>query len=393
MSNEKDGVFSILNMDITELLQPEVKTEDVVIENPDDEGKKNLSTEDEDVNINDILSTANEDNKKNEKSEDTDESPAPVIVKDNISSSSEPFTLVFARYLLEQGNISNLDEDALKAVIDKDGEQNALSFLIQNEVDYNKTAILENYDTYTKEYVQLRELGINPTEAAESVQVLEQLDSITNDDLAADDAEDLRKQILSAHLKSTTSFSEDRIKKMVSRIVDLGEDLDEAKEALVSLKDIKKKEIEDLKKNKITERANHEKEVNDTLNNLKTKINSLEEIVPNLKLTKQSKQKIEDLLTKPIKQTEQGQLLNGVWSKRMEDPMDFDIKLAYLIELGAFDGKWDKLIKKTESKVTEELKNKMNAGISFLGGTNHTTRTKKESDSSPNAALIRALNL
>lgn len=371
---KEDDILSLFNTDITDLL-----IDSTVTEEPKDDADKDKS--EDQIDINNILSADNNDDDDDDKNDnpDTDDNPAPVINKDISSSSSEPFTLVFARYLLEQGNISNLDEKALQDVIESEGEESALSFLIQSEVDYNKTSILENYDVYNQEYIKMRESGITPEEASKNIQSLEQLDSITDEELEGENSEQLKKQILFANYKATTNFSDDRIKKLIQRSQDLGEDLDDVKEALQSLKELKREEIDNLKKTKITEKLNQEKEIKETISNLKTKINSLDEIVPNLKVSKQSKQKIEELLTKPVKQTDQGQMLNGVWSKRMDDPVDFDIKLAYLIELGAFDGKWDKLIKKTESKITEELKGKMNIGNSFFGG-NKPAITKQKGD-------------
>ena len=395
-----EDILSIFNTDITDFIIDTTTSVADELKNVDDEKaklEKNTKELEVEVNVNDILNTSianvdDDEKKKNEKV--IDGSPAPVNnTKDFSSSSSEPFTLVFARYLLEQGNISNLDEEALQEVIKKDGEQSALSFLIQNEVDYNKEAILENYDAYSQEYIKLREAGVDPQEAAVNLQTLEQLDSISEEDLVADDNETLRKQILTAHYKSTTNFTDDRIKKLVQRSLDLGEDVEDVKEALTSLKDLKRKDLETLKTKKANDKINEEKTIKETIDNLKQKINSLDEIIPDLKLSKQNKTKIEELLTKPVKQTEQGQLLNGVWAKRMENPIEFDIKLAHLIDLGAFDGKWDKLLKKTESKITEELKSKMNAGNSFFGTNKPTISSQKNGESNNLNDLVRALNL
>lgn len=386
---KEDDILSLFNTDITDFI-----IDSTVTEEPDGTKDVDKDKQEDQIDVNNILSADNNDNDGDDDKDDnpdTDSTPAPVINKDISSSSSEPFTLVFARYLLEQGNISNLDEKALQDVIESEGEESALSFLIQSEVDYNKTSILENYDLYNQEYIKMRESGVDPEDAAKSIQSLEQLDSINVEDLEDESSSDLRKQILFANYKATTNFSDDRIKKLIQRSLDLGEDLDDVKEALESLKEIKKEEIENLKKTKITEKLNQEKEVKETISNLKTKINSLDEIVPNLKVSKQSKQKIEELLTKPVKQTDQGQMLNGVWSKRMDNPMDFDIKLAYLIELGAFDGKWDKLIKKTESKITEELKGKMNIGNSFFGGNKPAISKPKGDLNNSNKDLAKLL--
>jgi hypothetical protein len=123
---------------------------------------------------------------------------------------------------------------------------------------------------------------------------------------------------------------------------------------------------------------------------LKDTVTSLDEIIPGHKITKPTKTKIEDLLTKPVKQLDNGQVLNGVWAKRVENPIEFDAKLAYFINLGLFDGKMDVLKKAAKTSATSELeKHLKNSGNHFGSGKLPKTGSKPNKETNDMLSSMR----
>ena len=100
------------------------------------------------------------------------------------------------------------------------------------------------------------------------------------------------------------------------------------------------------------------------LKELKEKIDKVEEVVPGIKLTPKVRQDIFEKITKPVKEIN-GQPVNSIWAKRLEDPFKFDTIIATLDSMGIFDGKWDKLLKNTKTKTIDDLKKKLNSNTSF----------------------------
>ena len=324
---------------------------------PEEDPKEGPEVEEE-LNVNEILSETHEEIEE-EGDDPKKTGTAPASLKDTKGTPSSPFTLLFAEYLKEQGLVSDFDKEALEASIKEEGEPAALSYLIQAEIDANRERLKSEYEGAVKEFLELKESGVSTQEAAGMVLQLENLDKISEDDLSNEDNETLRRQILKANYKETTNFSEARIEKLVNRTFDLGDDVEESKEALENLKTLNKQKIEDRKKAEKTREAELNKQRDETFKQISEKINAINEFIPNQRINKQTKDKLNNLITKPVKQLENGQLVNAIWSKRLEDPIDFDIKLAYLLELGIFDNDWSKVVKSAKTKVVEELEERI----------------------------------
>lgn len=388
MSEKKED---ILGMDFGDLMDYSTST-DVQVKpksKPKEEGEEEL--EEEQVSVNDTLeaelsSPGDDDEEEKEtpgeddKGDDDDEVEDVEDVKDvddkdtdpdsskrTKKSSSDPFALAYAKFLLESGSISSLDEEAFKDIIDSEGEASALQYLIQGELDQVKNDLVSELKGYQKEYTELRELGVDPETASSAIAAIEDVDKINDEAVENEDNEELRKNILTAFYKETTQFSDDRIKKLVNRSVELGDDVSEAKEALEGLKQARKDYAGRLKEEQEQALEKQKKQHQDTLKELRKKIEDVKEIIPGQKINKQTRDKIDNLLTKPVKQLENGQVLNGVWSKRAEDPLDFDVKLAALVLMGAFDGKFGNLKTKVKTDAATELEERIKREPGYYG--------------------------
>ena len=297
-----------------------------------------------------ITTDANKESKVTEDITKESKTPAPKDSK----SSGEDFTLVFARYLKEQGTLTDLNEEELQTTLKDKGQTGALEYLIQKEIDTHKEEVKNTYDEATKRFFELVEGGVDEGDAAEIIKSSTALANIT--DAQIEENEDLRKGLLTEMYKMQMPGADaKRINKAVANHIALGEDVEEAKLAKQELvKLIANREVE-VKKAAEQERTTAEQNRVENLKKLHETIEAIDEIIPGQKINKITKQKIEDFITKPAKEVN-GKPVNGIWAKRAENPVKFDATLAYMLITGAFDGKaWDKVTKVATTKVVKDL--------------------------------------
>lgn len=332
-------------LDLTSILEETINTEET-----DESGEE----EEEEQTTEDVNKDSN------------GESPAPDSDKSSEKSSDDnvPATLLFARFLSEQGNLTSFnEEDFLKDLEDSD-ETTALSNLWNKEVEKIREGLLEDYEEDVKNYLDLVDSGVDPEIAKDTASSKKFFDSINKADLQDDDKEELRKDILRHKYRLTTRFDDKKIEKLIERTVSLGEDIEEAEEAVDELKQYYTEQIVAEKKQAIAEQEKYKELQKNQLKELKEKIDKVEEVVPGIKLTPKVRQDIFEKITKPVKEIN-GQPVNSIWAKRLEDPFKFDTIIATLDSMGIFDGKWDKLLKNTKTKTIDDLKKKLNSNTSF----------------------------
>ena len=332
-------------LDLTSILEETINTEET-----DESGEE----EEEEQTTEDVNKDSN------------GESPAPDSDKSSEKSSDDnvPATLLFARFLSEQGNLTSFnEEDFLKDLEDSD-ETTALSNLWNKEVEKIREGLLEDYEEDVKNYLDLVDSGVDPEIAKDTASSKKFFDSINKADLQDDDKEELRKDILRHKYRLTTRFDDKKIEKLIERTVSLGEDIEEAEEAVDELKQYYTEQIVAEKKQAIAEQEKYKELQKNQLKELKEKIDKVEEVVPGIKLTPKVRQDIFEKITKPVKEIN-GQPVNSIWAKRLEDPFKFDTIIATLDSMGIFDGKWDKLLKNTKTKTIDDLKKKLDSNTSF----------------------------
>ena len=332
-------------LDLTSILEETINTEET-----DESGEE----EEEEQTAEDVNKDSN------------GESPAPDSDKSSEKSSDDnvPATLLFARFLSEQGNLTSFnEEDFLKDLEDSD-ETTALSNLWNKEVEKIREGLLEDYEEDVKNYLDLVDSGVDPEIAKDTASSKKFFDSINKADLQDDDKEELRKDILRHKYRLTTRFDDKKIEKLIERTVSLGEDIEEAEEAVDELKQYYAEQMVAEKKQAIAEQEKYKELQKNQLKELKEKIDKVEEVVPGIKLTPKVRQDIFEKITKPVKEIN-GQPVNSIWAKRLEDPFKFDTIIATLDSMGIFDGKWDKLLKNTKTKTIDDLKKKLDSNTSF----------------------------
>lgn len=290
-----------------------------------------------------------EDEKKDDDAPGTNEqatktsSDAPLI----------PFTVIFAKDLVDQGLLSSFDEKEFLKEVKEVGEATALRNLIKTEIETNITAAKEDLDTGYQEFLNLTGKGVPAETAGSLIELKTQFDAIKVDELTKEENVDLRKRVITDYFKLTTSMSDAKIAKLVQNSVDLGEDVDESKEYLTTLKSLIGEQIAAEEKEAEQQMGLRKEENRRILESLKETVNTMEEVIPGVVINKQTKTKMFEDLTKEV-QDGKGRVTNAVWAKRAEDPIFFDSRLAYLLETGFFEkGKtWSKA---SQAKTTKEI--------------------------------------
>jgi hypothetical protein len=378
-----------LNFDFTELLGSNVEfTEQenphLNVEIPPEEPSKKKKEVELEDDIEFIRGAApkeetGEEIEEEEVSEEVKNTPLSDDTKENKDASGS-FALAFAKFQQDRGVISDFNEEELLKIEEESGEVGMLEYLL----DKSRESIFEEAKKMyaadkeeLAEYFDLKDIGVDTETAKELAYQKGHFGNITEEDLT--ESEDLRRKVIEQHYKMTTNFNESKIKKLVENIFNLGEDETEAIEALEVIKESTKKQIEEVKKQTLEQQKMQQKLIEDARENMKKLIYETDEIIKGQKINKQTQKKLEEMILQPAAKDANGNALNAIWAKRAENPQEFDLKVAYLLHTGVFDGKMDKLKSKTKTEVVTGFEEMLRSKNQSQGG---KTVTKTQGDTS-----------
>lgn len=271
------------------------------------------------------------------------------------AASSSTTALAIAKAFYEEGGLSSFDEEEFNKIAKEESPAKALMNMIQKEVNVNVEEYKKGLDPDKKAEIEAREMGINPNEYKQLKSDITILEAVSDEQL---DSAEARETILRYYYQTTTKFSEDRINKEIKRLEDLEEAKEEVQSILPDLIENRKeafKGLEDKAKEYKQTLIDREKK---RIDDYKTAIYGTTEIVPGNKINKTTQAKIEDLILKPVKESN-GQKINAIWAKREADPIKFDTIMAYLMLEGVFDGKWNGIVAKPKTQAYKELEDSL----------------------------------
>lgn len=334
-----------------------------------EEDKEKVS-EEETIDINKILEEGFTQEKNEEEViedkvkevKETTKTPAP---KNNETSSNVQFTLIF-KSLAEQGILSVFDEENFKKEYEEDPATALLNATEAHLKEVENTRLAE-LDEDFKEYSALKDLGINTEEAKELVGNKIAFESLKIEDIEKEDNSELRKKILVQNFKNSSNFSDAKIEKLVSGIVDKGEDIEEAKEALEDIKKFNITKIEETKKLKELEAKEREDKNKEAVKKYTEFVEKLEEPMKGVKIDKGSKEKLKDFVLK-------GQ----AYELRKQDPVKFDTLISYFILNGGLDQTFDKQLKTGKTESFKQLQNTLKTNSDNTKGLKPSTRVEGE---------------
>lgn len=315
-----------------------------------------VDTGDEPVTDDDIEEKVNEQNKSKNKesggaSKNTEENDSPVYLH--------------AAALQENGVLPNFD---LKELKDLDPAAGILKINehIQKQID---ESIKEGVDEFKSqiggkalEFIESLEKGIPFEDLAENYTLEQKYGEIKVRDL--EDNEELQESIYS-DLLTMKGFSEAKIKKMVAMAKENDELLTESRDGLDEITKAITEERKEIVRQAEENRIVREKQALATKETISKTVMGIKQIVPGIELNDTEKKELLKMMTVPVKYIQKDNKnipVSAVMDLRMKDPISFEMKLNYFIKNGFFDSdaKFDLLLKKTESKATAKLIEKMN---------------------------------
>lgn len=329
MANELENFdMSAFALDPTELgvvdaPEPEEDQEDIEIENKD---KVDLDNNEDDDPERVVIEDKDE--------EDTDNSKG---------DSPNPYSSL-ALALAEEGVLPSFDnsKDKVQSVDD-------LIEIFKKEIKSNEYKDLTDEQ---REYLDAIRSGVPPEVYTQGKSALNELSSITQEEIAENEV--LRKQLIIQDFVAK-GVNQAKAEKLAQRSMDIGEDENDALEALESLKEIQKSQFEQsqLEHKAKIEKAKQASE--EQIKTLQKTINETKEIIPGMKLTDKVKERVFEQATKPVGQLQNGQYINAVAKAKMEDPIAFETKLNYLFYVTNGFSDFSKIATSQKSKAVKEL--------------------------------------
>ncbi|MEA3357533.1 MAG: hypothetical protein U9Q67_03795, partial [Patescibacteria group bacterium] len=190
-----------------------------------------------------------------------------------------------------------------------------------------------------------------------------------------EDNQKMQESILKTDLMSR-GFSEDEAKEEITLYFDNDISHKKSKQALGRLKTAEEKRLNNLRVEAEQVRLDEEKRVENAITEIKSNVESSNEIIPGISINKRNRDNIVEALTKVVDYDKNGTPLNSIMQTRSRNPLAFDKTIAYLYTLGVFnldDGNhpkpdWSKINTKSKTKVVRELEQKFAKQKTFRPG-------------------------
>lgn len=160
-------------------------------------------------------------------------------------------------------------------------------------------------------------------------------DNITYNSIDETDLEtntELQRNIVKDYYKRSTKFSDERIEKELNRLDDISELKDEAKSSLTELKKLLQVEEQEAVANAQATRNAQLQAQAQALDSFKKQLEQTNEVIPGIPLNNIMRDKIYKTMTTPVAQDQFGNPVNNIGKHRMENPLDFEFKLAAVYE-------------------------------------------------------------
>ena len=278
---------------------------------------------------------------KDSNSQESDEDNNSVDDDSSADNSSSPLQLIAST--LQAEGVIDLEEGeqitSSKQILDA----------VRSKIEKNEFADL-NEDQ--KLYVEALREGIPEADVKQNQQNIKALNGITDE--AIESNEELRRTLITQGLIAD-GLTEAKAVKSANRIVEAGDDLEEARDAYKTLKEVEGGRIA-KETTRLKEEATSNKEKDAAkLAALKTSVLETEEFIKGIKVNSSTREKVFNTMTKVVSHDKQGNPLNAINTARHKDPEGMEKMETYLFNLtnGYTDFKVFK--NKMKSKGVKEL--------------------------------------
>ena len=274
------------------------------------------------------------------------------------TSPKENFYSSIANAMAVDGIFPNLDEEAIKKVVDAE----TLSEAIEAEVN-------ARFDEKQQRISKALENGVEPSSIRQYEGTLNYLNSITEAQLTeeSEKGEELRQRIIYQDYLNR-GYKPEVAQRKTQKLIDSGDDTEEAKEALQSNKEFFQGEydklLKDAQKQAETAKADRQKQEA----KLKKSILEDKDLMGDMELSENVRKKVYENLSRPVyKDPETGQYLTNLQKYQQEHPDEFLKYVSLFMTLT--DG-----FKDFKSFAKAEVKKEMKKGLRDLEQTLSNTR-------------------
>jgi hypothetical protein len=251
------------------------------------------------------------------------EEQAPVTKNNNVIKA-------FAKELIDE-NILDIDDAELDKIESVDDIKEALKETVSKRE-------FANLNDNQKEYLELLKAGV-PDQVVQQFQInINTLKDINEASLEND--LELAEELYSIDLKQK-GFSEAKIKTYVDRAKEKGVLVEEALDSRDSLIETETKNITAQKEAGLKKQEADKKKHQEKITSLKTALSKEYEVFKGVKLTKVESEKVLNSIFNPSFKDENGNKIDIIKKYSSENPVDFTIRLHYLLLNGFFDKGFD----------------------------------------------------
>lgn len=263
--------------------------------------------------------------------------------EDGSSPESNDFYSSIATACKEEGIFPDLDDESLKEIKDAEGFKEAMNKQVQAMLDEKQRRISEALD-----------YGVEPDEVQRYERAIDYLDGISEESIKdeGDKGIALRRQLIFNDYLNR-GFSKERAQRYTQRAFDQGTDIEDAIEAKNSNKEYFSTQYSKLveeAKEQAEEEAREEKRKAESIRN---SILETEEPFEGIKLDKATRQRVFDLISKPVYKDKDGSMYTALQKAQRDDEEGFIKKLGYMYVLTDGFKNLDGLVK---GKVQKETK-------------------------------------
>lgn len=278
------------------------------------------------------------------------------------NESNPPVFSSLAKALKKDGILPDLADEDVDKVQDAESFSEMINNLVQSRLDERQKRIDAALNN-----------GVEPSEIAKYEQTIHQLESITEEQVSAEgeQGENLRKNILYRDYINK-GFTKERAIRAVNQAVNEGTDIEDAKEALESIKENVRAEYQA----KLDEAAAEEEAVKqqqaDQAKELRKSLMEGEDLFGDLEVDKATRQKALDAIIKPTHQDpETGRQYTAIQMYEKENRVDFLKKIGLIYAMT--DG-----FKSLEGLIGKKVKKEVGKGMKDLEDVLNNTRRKDD---------------
>lgn len=292
--------------------------------------------------------------------------------KENTSAkgNSSPIYSSLAKALAEEGILFNSENNKIEDIKDSESLLEAMKNAVQSQLDEEQKRISQALDN-----------GVEPNVIQNYEATIKSLNSITESQITeeSEQAENLRKNIIFRDFINR-GFTQERAQREVEKSLANGTEIQDAKDALVSIKEVVKAQYQTvLKEAEDTEKQEQEKRKKQATE-LRKGVLEGKELFGELELDKLTRQKVLDNIIKPVwTNPETGEKLTAIQKYEAENRVEFLKKVGIIYTLtdgfqnldGLVKGKVRKEVNKSLKELESTINNTQvggNGALKFTGG-------------------------